>query len=134
VYKVGGGHNSNWVLSHKLVTEVCDNKEGSFLKPGHNRDPQSPPFGLNGGTDDGLFFMDPPRHTEVRAVMDRVFKVAMIEAMPKIKARNEQLLRTLDPEQKFDLVKDYATALSAGAFMDIMGIPDSVKGLPLVER
>ena len=134
VYKVGGGHNSNWVLSHKLVTEVCDNKEGSFLKPGHNRDPQSPPFGLNGGTDDGLFFMDPPRHTEVRAVMDRVFKVAMIEAMPKIKARNEQLLRTLDPEQKFDLVKDYATALSAGAFMDIMGIPDSVKGLPPVER
>ncbi|HVE52537.1 MAG TPA: hypothetical protein VNB23_04075, partial [Ramlibacter sp.] len=54
-------YRSYWVFSHALVTQVCDDKE-LYLKR---------PRGEKG--DRGLFFMDPPRHTEVREALNPMF-------------------------------------------------------------
>ena len=140
VYKVAALHNSHWVLSHKLVTQVCEDKE-RFLKPGHNREPQPAPFGLNGSTDDGLFFMDPPRHTEIRTVMNGVFAQSIAaldqgkkqEDPTRLENINQHLLDSL-PLGKgvdVDVASGYATRIAQAAFMEIMGIPDA---MPPTER
>ena len=73
VVKVAGADDHVWVLSHSLVTEVntrvLDNKD-VFQKPGKQRDQLQRPFSIATKFGDGLFFMDPPRHTEVRAKLD----------------------------------------------------------------
>lgn len=138
VYKVAALHNSHWVLSHELVTEVCSEaNQHRFLKPGHNRDPQQPPFGLGGGADDGLFFMDPPRHTEVRPLMDKVFAAALVPVLANLAPVSAQLLeslqgRSLAHKSPAEMVSGYASKLAAYAFMEIMGIPDKTFERPMV--
>jgi cytochrome P450 len=122
IYKIDA-YNSYWVFSHQLITEVCsETNQNLFLKPGHNRDRQPLPFGIAGNTADGLFFMDPPRHTQVRPLMDVIFKNAISTVLPTLEHRSMTLLQALSSSPTMKLVNQFAARLPTDVFMDVMGI------------
>lgn len=124
VLKVGHGHDSYWVFSHQLVTEVCKpENQDLFLKPRKNRLPARRPFGINGTKPDGLFFMDPPRHSEVRPQLDQVFQRAIDPVVEQLGKKAENLLDVRGGMSTMHLVREYASRMAVDAFMEVMGIP-----------
>jgi cytochrome P450 len=66
-----------------------------------------------------LLFMDPPRHTELRAIMSRAFTSRSIAALePRIRALSRSLLR-----DDMDVVADYATPLPMMVIAEMLGLP-----------
>lgn len=123
VHLVGGQHGSHWVFSHELVSQVLSQKD-VFLKNRH------PPklenkigdvmFNL---TENGLFFMDPPRHTEVREMLDPLFAKAIEGVETKVNDIAADLIGKIARPGSFDLVGAYAQSLTAQVFADMFGIP-----------
>ena len=105
-------YRSYWVFSHALVTQVCEDTK-RFLKR---------PAGEKG--DRGLFFMDPPRHTEVRKAMDTLFEAAS-RPVPTAAAEESSLALAdiLAADDLFDLVPEYSNRVTRNAFMRMFGIP-----------
>lgn len=131
VEKVRFKQDSYWVFSHELVTEVCDPKnQHVYLKPGKNRLKSPRPFGIAGETDDGLFFMDPPRHSDVRPAMDEVFTAAIEPILKKVDDRADSLVKMLAGLPRLEVVTGYAGQIAPWAFMEVMGIPPGPEGPP----
>jgi cytochrome P450 len=112
---------SYWVFSRGLVKEVVSTRKDIFLKPGKDRSQDPRPFGVAAQFGDGIFFMDPPRHTEVRAMMNDAFGAAITDAGQRAAVLAAQLLDAAEP--LCDLVKAFANPLTTQVFMDVMGIP-----------
>jgi cytochrome P450 len=77
-----------------------------------------------------MIFYDPPRHTKLRALVQRAFtprSVAMLE--PRIAAISRELLDAAVARQKeageFDLVAEYAAPLPMMVIAEMLGIPSS---------
>ncbi len=116
---------SVWVTSHALVREINERTD-VFLKPGSDRDPTARPFDIAAQFADGLFFMDPPRHTQVRPMLDADFGAAIERVAAYARQTADTLLRAaLAPSAPFDLVATYAARLPMQIFMGLMGIPPS---------
>ncbi len=111
-----------WVFTDALVREVNDNKE--FLKPDKEREIDGPrPFAVNAQFDDGLFFLNPPRHTAMRSMMNDVFKKAIEGARKNAAALANQLLDDALAKGRLEVVGDFAKKLAMPLFMRIMGVP-----------
>ena len=122
VSRLIGSHDAYWVFSHELVTEVCDRKD-IFLKPGKDRDQGVRPFSIAKQFGDGLFYMDPDRHTDVRALMDADFSAAIEGAKNFARQLAGDLLAPAVKSGAIELVSEFASQLPMRVFMDIMGIP-----------
>jgi len=122
VQRVGFKHDSYWVFSHDLVTQVCERKD-VFLKPGKNHLPSPRPFGIAGNTPDGLFFMDPPRHTEVRPALDKVFQAAIAPVIQALQGQVDSVIGSLSKQPTLEVVKGFAGRIAPWAFMEAFGIP-----------
>jgi len=121
IRKVDAPFNSYWVFTQTLVKDVLSEKKRTvFLKPGKDRANQPRPFSVANQFGDGLFFMDPPRHTEVRAMMEEAFRAAILDADQRARQIAGELLDKLPRE--FDLVKAFANPVATRVFMDVMGI------------
>jgi cytochrome P450/deferrochelatase/peroxidase EfeB len=106
-------HKSFWVFRHDLVTEVCE-KRDLFLK----LPPGDEPKGR------GLFYMDPPRHTEVRALLNQQFQSAIADANTIAQAHTQNALNDIcEGQREFDLVSDFAKRVALDVFLRIFGIP-----------
>lgn len=110
-----GRYDSVWVFSHQLVMQVCQDPI-TFTKPTLGKDKN------------GLFFMDLPRHTDFRRLMNTVFEAATREignvaARAAEAATNGVKKLAAAPGQPIDLVRDYAHPLTRDVFMDIFGVP-----------
>ena len=126
---IGKPYDTRWVFSRALVDEVCRNDK-VFLKPGKNRaDDGARPFALAHEFGDGLFFMDPPRHREVREIMDGVFKAAIVKAPESARQGALALLEKAKAAGQIDLVKDYAGPLASHVFFHLMGIGGGTESL-----
>src|SRR5688572_27974806 len=69
-----------------------------------------------------LLFMDPPRHTELRAIVSRAFTSRSIAALEdRIRALSRRLLDAAGDE--FDLVGAYATPLPMMVIAEMVGLP-----------
>lgn len=120
---IGRPYDTRWVFSRKLVEEVCKNEKGVFLKPGKNRGSDGVrPFSLSSEFGDGIFFMDPPRHRQVREIMDGVFKQAIAKAPETAREVAVKLLNDAKAAGQLDVIKDYAGPLASQVFFQIMGI------------
>ena len=78
----------------------------------------------SGRAPEWLVFMDPPRHTRLRALVSRAFTPRAIAALePRVRALSAELLDTLEGRTEMDLVEDYATPLPVLVIAELMGIP-----------
>ncbi|HEV7912250.1 MAG TPA: cytochrome P450, partial [Albitalea sp.] len=121
VHFVGGPHQSHWVFSHQLVSEVLD-KDDLFLK---NRNPPLADGGMGdvlNNLENGLFFMDPPRHTTVRKMLDPLFDTAIQGSTTTVDRLASQIIAMLQQRPAVELIGDYALPLTAQVFMSVFGI------------
>lgn len=123
LHKIGAPYNAWWVFGHKLVGEA--NQPGSkFLKPGKDRGENGQrPFSVVKQFGDGLFFMDPPRHTQVRPLMDEVVAAAIEQSRERARSVAHGLLDAAIAGGRLDVTGSYASGLARTVFMECMGIP-----------
>ena len=69
-------------------------------------------------------FVDPPRHTRLRALMTHAFTSRAVERLrASVAVRVEELLAPLAAREEFDLIGDFAWPLPAGVIADLLGVP-----------
>ncbi|HEU5297394.1 MAG TPA: cytochrome P450 [Burkholderiaceae bacterium] len=117
-------YKGQWVFSRELVEVVCAKENATlFLKPGKNRSRDGTrPFSLAAEFGDGLFFMDPKRHGEVREIMEGVFHTAINGVAAKAGEVAQRLLNEAAKAGQLDLITGYAGPLASEVFFDVMGI------------
>lgn len=108
-----GKYQSWWVFSHELVTEACDRTADFLKKPASTQGPR------------GLFFMDPPRHTEVRTLLDPLFDQAIQGLEAGVEQEADAAIADIlaGPEPVFDLVARYSNRVTRNVFMRMFGVP-----------
>jgi cytochrome P450 len=73
---------------------------------------------------DWLVFLDPPRHTQLRAVLLRAFTPRSIANLePRIRQLSRTLLDAVADRGEMDLVADYAAVLPTLVMAEMIGIP-----------
>jgi len=79
---------------------------------------------LEGNVSRWAVFIDPPRHTRLRALMSAAFTSRAVERLrASITARICELLEPLADRDEFDLVGEFAWLLPAGVIADLLGVP-----------
>jgi hypothetical protein len=74
-----------------------------------------------------LIFTDPPKHTRMRAVMNRGFAASRIAGMEALVRKYVQrLLDAIGDRDEIDLIADFAFALPAMVIAGMIGVPDAV--------
>ena len=76
------------------------------------------------GNFEWLMFMDPPRHTKLRAIVSRAFtprSIANLEA--RIRQLSRELLDPLVARGEMDLVTDFASTLPVMVMAELIGFP-----------
>ena len=113
VHFVGKGYNSYWVFNHQLVTEVCETPDVFLKRPrAENKDGR------------GLFFMDPPRHQQIRTMLDPVFSQAITSAANSAAAIGDQAVNDITTGgASFELISSFAKRVPRDVFMTMFGIP-----------
>lgn len=82
---------------------------------------------------DWLIFLDPPRHTRLRALLTATFSPRAIAALePSVRAASAALLDPHAARGAMDLVADYAAALPLAVIGAMLGLPPGDR--PRLER
>lgn len=115
-----------WVFAAEDVVTVLEDtdtyrKHASSATSGPPA-PGSGVFGM-GGLPSGLFGSDPPRHTEVRGVLEPLLLAAITDAPTVAQTVADDLLAKLVGTNQMELVDDYALPLPSSVLFTIMGIP-----------
>jgi cytochrome P450 len=77
-----------------------------------------------GGPLDWLIFFDPPRHTKLRAIIQRAFTPRSIAGLePRIRELSRGLLDETIERGEMDLAADYAVPLPMIVIAEMLGIP-----------
>ena len=107
-----GGYESFWVFSHELVTAACDATDLFLKRPANEKDVR------------GLFFMDPPRHTEVRGVIEPLFEQAIADTSATAREQADAAIDEIRAgESVFDLICSYSNRVTRNVFMEMFGLP-----------
>jgi cytochrome P450 len=73
---------------------------------------------------DSILFLDPPRHQQLRNLVARGFHPRQVNALePRVRARADQLLDRIEPDQPVDWVEAVAVHLPLLVIADMLGIP-----------
>ena len=116
-------YDSTWVFRFADVKTVLDGTD-RFLK---NQKPQHvppPPFDVLQNMPNGIFSLDPPRHTVLRPILDTLFAQAIdrIDAVAQAKAKS--LLDAARASRRIEFVSAYAMPLPSGVLQSVLGISD----------
>ena len=102
---------SYWVFSHALVTEVCESCN-YLKKPRDYPDPR------------GIFHMDPPRHTEIRSMLNPLFAQAIASAPARAAELADEALSDIRlGGGEMELVAAFAKRVPRDVFMHVFGVP-----------
>ncbi|SFJ58850.1 Cytochrome P450 [Paenibacillus sp. UNC496MF] len=72
----------------------------------------------------GLINMDPPRHSDLRSLVNRAFTPKAVAALePRITQIADELLDVVIPDGEIDLIRDFAYPLPVIVIAELMGIP-----------
>jgi cytochrome P450 len=78
------------------------------------------------GTEPHIIEMDPPRHTQLRAIVSRAFTPnRMVRLEEPIRARTRALLAPVAEAGGIDLITDFAALLPMAVISEMLGVPDS---------
>jgi len=82
----------------------------------------------------GMFsFMPPPRHTELRGLVNRGFTPRSVRALePSIEALVARLLDERLPDGEMDLARDYALRVPMAVICELLGVP--LDEVPTIEK
>jgi pimeloyl-[acyl-carrier protein] synthase len=73
---------------------------------------------------DLLVYMDPPRHTRIRALVNAAFSRRAVEELrPRLVHISEQLLDSMRGAGQMDVIQDLAYPFPARVIADILGVP-----------
>ncbi|MFN9628846.1 MAG: cytochrome P450 [Cyanobacteriota bacterium] len=117
-------YDSVWVFRYADCKAVLDGTE-LFLK---NRQPplESPgAFDVTRNLPNGLFTMDPPRHTLVRPILDGLFSRAIADMEQVASTLAKPLLQAAGAGSRFELLSSYAMPLPSRVLKTVLGIPDT---------
>lgn len=71
-----------------------------------------------------MIFTDPPRHTQLRALIMRAFTPRMIASLePRIRELSQNLLDSLAGREAFDLAAEFSVPLPLMVIAEMIGIP-----------
>jgi len=72
----------------------------------------------------GLLHSDPPDHTRLRSLVNKVFNPRVVEGLrPVIAQVADELLDEADGRDELDLIRDYAFGLPASVVAIVLGVP-----------
>lgn len=75
-----------------------------------------------------LFYMDPPEHTRLRALVGKAFSPIVVECMrPHIQEIVDELLDKVRHKGNMDIVADLASPLSVNVISKLLGIPNEAQ-------
>jgi cytochrome P450 PksS len=68
--------------------------------------------------------LDPPDHTRLRALVQKVFTPRLVEQMrPRIQSLADGLLDGIGDRRHFDLIRDYALPIPTTVIAEMLGVP-----------
>ncbi|RDZ06458.1 cytochrome P450 [Priestia megaterium] len=71
-----------------------------------------------------LINQDPPKHTQVRSIVNRSFTPRVLkEWEPRIQAITDELIQRMDGKEKIDIYKDFAHPLPIIVISELLGVP-----------
>lgn len=112
-----------WVFRYDDVRRVCEERD-VFLKPrSANRD--QGPLEVLLGLPEGVFNLNPPRHGEVRRMLDPLFQQVLAPAAEAAERMAAGLVEKMRARPVADLLMDFARPLSSQVFMTVMGLPEA---------
>src|SRR5262245_27531900 len=86
---------------------------------------REPPDGDSAGASQLLINLDPPRHTQLRKLVNRGFTPRQISALePRVRALVVDLLETAKARGEFDLVSDVAVEVPLQVIAELVGVPN----------
>lgn len=115
-------YNSHWVFRHADVKRVLDST-ALFLKSPPSPPAPAPPFDVLQNMPEGIFSMNPPRHTQLRPILDELFAEAIEKIDSVVQDIGSQLLNSLKNSSRIELVTAYASPLPSTVLQTVLGIP-----------
>lgn len=124
-------YNAHWVFRYEDVkTVLTDSEDYSSLRFAKHRSdmpdaPRPGPFAVLGAMPDGIFFLDPPRHGQVRTPLDRFLEQSSGDATAITATIATALLTDAKSSRIFELMNSFALALPARVVLTILGVPEA---------
>lgn len=115
-------YDSHWVFRYADVKRVLDDRL-LFLKNPPTASPPPAPFGVLQNMPQGIFSMDPPRHTQLRPILDQLFAEAIDKIDGVAQGIANDLLTSAQASRRIELVSAYANPLPATVLQNVLGIP-----------
>ncbi len=118
-----------WVFRHEDVMRVLNDSETfselNFAKNNHDvpAKPAPGPFDVLANNPQGLFFLDPPRHGEIRKPMDEYLQRAAAQAEAIAAIVSRKLLVDAKQSGRMEFYNAFALPLPSSVVLKIMGIP-----------
>ncbi|MFP3390060.1 cytochrome P450 [Brevibacillus sp. SIMBA_040] len=88
------------------------------------KDPATFSSRRGGEENESILMMDPPRHTQMRALVSKAFTPKVIaDLAPRIQSITDELLDAVQNEEKMDMVHDLAVPLPVIVIAELLGVP-----------
>jgi len=133
VFEPGAWGEGFWAVTrHEDIVEVSRQpkifssyERGSFVHTGNGRDDEESLAGMRLL----MINMDPPEHTALRNIVQRVFTPRQIRAMePRLREFADQIVDRALAKGEGDFVQDVASELPLLAICELIGIPAEDRG------
>jgi cytochrome P450 len=77
---------------------------------------------------ESMLFQDPPRHTQLRALVNRAFTPAALARLePMLRACSEQLVSDMLARRGVDFIESFALPIPAAAICELLGLDASLR-------
>ncbi len=121
-----------WVLTRyeDVVTVLRDSKTFSsdrmgFLAKELSPEEQEPIFPIFDVLGRWMVFVDPPTHTTLRMLMNRLFTPKAVEGYrPTVREIVDEALDDVEPKGRMDVVREFAYRIPMTVILDLLGTPD----------
>lgn len=112
-----------WVFRFEDCMQVLNDTELWVKNPPGGVPPSPGPSAMMSRFPESLFSTDPPLHTQLRSLLEPLFKDSIEDAQGLAREIAASLLQTARKRGTLELVADYALPLPASVLLTVMGIP-----------
>jgi len=115
---------SRWFFHYDACEQILNDRtrflkndpDGSELTPG--------PVGILRAFGSTVFTSDPPRHTDLREVLEPAFRTQIARAEANAAERAQKIIDKVSVRGHMELIADYGVPVPAEIVFDVLGIPD----------